>query len=390
MRLAVGPAISGWGCGLADQRFSELVGGVYDAVIEPALWTPAVDAIRRAYNFHIAMMGVHKLPGGEAVVNVASNVPPLYVTSVVNYGADIIELWGGPQGLALIPVEEPVLQSPRLPPNWAENRYYVEWCKPQGLIDQVVIPLANDRLTVAHLGLGIHETRGPIEPDTMDELRLLAPHLRRAVQISRLLDMSTNAAATFEAALSAMPSGAILVEADMRIVYANPVARNMLDTRDAIQRTDGRLELTTVLVPGQLELAVAAAAGPETDLGRRGIGIPARRSDGTPVVLHVLPLEQRATRQGGIGKSVAAVFVADTGGQAAVPIDALAILFDLTPAEARVFDLVAAGRASSEIAQTLAIAPSTVKTHMLNLFTKTGRHRREELVRLAQDMSLPG
>ncbi|HEX4297996.1 MAG TPA: helix-turn-helix transcriptional regulator, partial [Devosia sp.] len=229
-----------------------------------------------------------------------------------------------------------------------------------------------------------------VEAETMDDLRLLAPHLRRAVQISRLLDLTTNAAATFEAALSAMASAAVLVDADMKLVYANPAARRMLDGGDAIRSNGGRLELTPLLVPGQLEIAVRAAVGPDIALGRRGLGIPGRRLDGTPVVLHVLPLEQRSPRTGAPWKSVAAVFIADTGGAAAVPIDALAILFDLTPMETRVLELTVAGHSSRQAAEALAVAPSTIKTHMLNLFAKTGRHRREDLVRLAREASLPG
>jgi DNA-binding CsgD family transcriptional regulator len=163
----------------------------------------------------------------------------------------------------------------------------------------------------------------------------------------------------------------------------------MLQENDVIRGPAGRLGLSTVLVPGQLELAVAAAAGPEVAIGRRGLGIPGRRRDGTPVVLHVLPLEQRSPRTGAPLGSVAAVFIADTGGEAAVPIDALAILFDLTPMEARVLELTVGGRSSRQAAEALAVAPSTIKTHMLNLFAKTGRHRREDLVKLAREASLP-
>jgi DNA-binding CsgD family transcriptional regulator len=372
-----------------DTTFSRLVGGIYDAVVDPALWTDAVDAIRREFGFHIAMMGVHKLPSGQMVVNVSTNFPASFVTNIVGYSREMLELWGGPSAMAAIAVEEPILHSPRLPPNWRKNRYYLEWCKPQGLVDQVVIALANDRTTIAHIGLGCHESRGPVEPETFDDLRLLAPHLRRAVNISRLLDMTTNAAATFEAALVATAGGAILVEEDMRIVYANPVARAMLDAADAIRSSGGRLELQTALVPEQLELAVRAAAGREIDMGRRGIGIPGRRRDGSPIVLHVLPLEQRSPRTGAPWKSVAAVFIADTGGQQAVPIDALSILFNLTPMESRVLEMTVAGHSSRDVADALAVAPSTIKTHMLNLFEKTGRHRREDLVKLASEVSLP-
>jgi DNA-binding CsgD family transcriptional regulator len=374
---------------MLDTTFSRLVGGIYDAVVDPALWSDAIDAIRREFRFEIVMMGIHKLPSGEAVVNVSANVPAPYVASIVNYGAEILQVWGGAATVASVPLEEPTLQSPRYPDNWRENRFYIEWCKPLGLIDQVAIVLASDRRTVAHIGFGCHESRAPVEPETMDDLRLLAPHLRRAVHISRLLDMTTNTAATFEAALSAMGNGAVLVEADMKIVYANPVAQRMLNDGDAIRSNSGRLNLVTALVPGQLELAVQAAAGPEAQLGRRGIGIPTRGRDGTPLVLHVLPLEQRSPRTGAPWKSVAAIFLADTGGQTAVPIDALSVLFGLTPMETRVLELTVAGNSSRDVATALAVAPSTIKTHMLNLFEKTGRHRREDLVKLASEVSLP-
>lgn len=150
------------------------------------------------------------------------------------------------------------------------------------------------------------------------------------------------------------------------------------------------MEPSTVLAPGQLKRPVLAATGPEAELGRRGIGIPARGRDGNPVVLHVLPLAQRSPRTGAPWKSVAAVFVADTGQQAALPIDAIAVLFDLTPAEARVLEMTLEGQAPGQVAEQLAVAPSTVKTHMKSLFAKTGQHRREDLIKLARGVSLPG
>lgn len=370
-------------------RYNELVGGIYDAVIDPALWAPAIDAIRREYRFEQALMGVQKLPGGEAVVNVAVNVPAPYVASIVQYGAETLDIWGGSATVANAAIEEPLLLSRFFPANWQKNRFYVEWYKPLGLVDQVSIALANDRRTMAYVGFGVHESRPPVEAETLDDLRMLAPHLRRAVQISRLLDMAVGAAATFEATLASTSSAAMLVEADMTIVYANPAAERMLESGDAVRINHGRMELSPALVLGQLELAVRTAAGPEAEMGRCGIGVPGRRRDGTPVVLHVLPLRQRARRTGASDNAVAAIFVADTGGQVPLPIDALAILYDLTPMECRVLELTASGRSSRETALALALAPSTIKTHMRNLFTKTGRHRREDLVRLARDASLP-
>ena len=238
---------------MLDTTFSRLVGGIYDAVVDPTLWSDAIDAIRREFRFHIAVMAVVKLPGGEFVVHAANNIPDQFLSTFAQYGEDIIEMWGGTQAVARLPLEEPMVMTEVRPIHlWQHIRYYTEWIKPQGLVDQVAMVLANDRTTNANLGLGCHASRGPVEPETLADLRLLAPHLRRAVNISRLLDMTTNAAATFEAALAAMASGAVLVNADMKIVYANPIAQRMLQAGDPIRTAAGRLELTQVLVPGQL------------------------------------------------------------------------------------------------------------------------------------------
>jgi DNA-binding CsgD family transcriptional regulator len=72
-----------------------------------------------------------------------------------------------------------------------------------------------------------------------------------------------------------------------------------------------------------------------------------------------------------------------------MPADALTLLYDLTPAESRIFELIADGQALSDIAVVLGIAPSTVKTHLLRVFDKTGCRRQADLVKLAASMSLP-
>jgi DNA-binding CsgD family transcriptional regulator len=73
----------------------------------------------------------------------------------------------------------------------------------------------------------------------------------------------------------------------------------------------------------------------------------------------------------------------------ALPGDALALLYDLTPAELRVFELIATGTTQPEIAHRLGIAPSTVKTHLLRVFAKTGCGRQADLIKLAASMALP-
>jgi DNA-binding CsgD family transcriptional regulator len=142
------------------------------------------------------------------------------------------------------------------------------------------------------------------------------------------------------------------------------------------------------VVPGQLESAVRSA-GNEGQMGRRGMGIPARRGDGSAVVVHVMPLERRAGHPGSDLHASAAVFLAEASEEPNLPMEALTLLYGLRPAEARVFELIVAGRSSREIASALSVAPNTLKTHTQRLFDKLGRHRRADLVQLASELSFP-
>ena len=64
-------------------------------------------------------------------------------------------------------------------------------------------------------------------------------------------------------------------------------------------------------------------------------------------------------------------------------------LFGLTAAEAAVFEQIAAGRDVPRAAAALGVAQSTVRTHLLRIYDKTGVRRQAELVRLSASFSLP-
>jgi DNA-binding CsgD family transcriptional regulator len=94
--------------------------------------------------------------------------------------------------------------------------------------------------------------------------------------------------------------------------------------------------------------------------------------------------------RGSLGQRASAVlFIAPAASPPQLPIDALAMIYDLTPAEARIFEMISAGSTQTTIARTLGIAPSTVKTHVLHLFEKTGCTRQADLLKLAASVTAP-
>jgi DNA-binding CsgD family transcriptional regulator/PAS domain-containing protein len=371
---------------LIDAGLHDIIGLTYDAVIDPARWPDVLEAIRARHGWFNGSMSVIAMPQQSILVAAAIKVPDNFWELAPRHVGNLMAMWGGQARLAELPLEEPIMQSNVTDPaGWMDNPYFRELAYPQGIVDQVAMALTRDRTSLANIAFSRHESMTEIPARAIDELRLVAPHLRRAATISRILETMATRAATFEAALDATATGAVLVRGDMAVVHANSAAEAMMEDGDPIRVAGGRMTLSQALAPGQLETAVLAASRDVAEIGRRGIGIPARRHDGSPLVVHVMPLNARA---GSRIEADAAVFVADTGGAEPLPTDTLSLLFGLTPAETRVFELAAAGDSPDQMAVRLGIAPSTVRTHLQRVYEKTGRHRQVELVALGRELKL--
>jgi len=60
-------------------------------------------------------------------------------------------------------------------------------------------------------------------------------------------------------------------------------------------------------------------------------------------VIHVLPLRKDTTRGSLVQRASAALFIAPAASSPRMPVDALALIYDLTPAESRIFEMIAGG-----------------------------------------------
>jgi DNA-binding CsgD family transcriptional regulator/PAS domain-containing protein len=371
-----------------DREVIGLIGGIYDAVLDPARWHDALDRICRHFDFHSSILGITRFGHEPTAMTIPVNVPERYLAlHTPDYNEAIIQMWGGREQMARYSVEEPIaLLAVADQRALHTNKYYVDFAVPQGLVDQVGIVLTRDRRQIGNIGFGRHGDVGPVTNDNVDGLRILAPHLRRAALISGILEEERKKRTMFEAVLDAVRSGIVLVDREARIIHSNPAAQDIIDAGDPLRTVHGKLELRGEVVAGQLNVAIDRAAEGDVSLGRRGIAIPGTRADGSPFVTHVLPLGDRAVRGGMPGEAVAAVFIADRDDDPQLITDAATLIYSLTPTEARVFELLVAGNSSAEIGGALAISANTLKWHTRQLFEKTGQHRRADLVRLASKL----
>jgi DNA-binding CsgD family transcriptional regulator len=372
----------------SPERLSDLIGSIYDCALDPSKWEPVLATIGNEFFFSSAMMGVARSADTPQVL-ASYGVERELLDRLPEMSADMAALWGGVERFQQFPLDEPIVHTHAMSPALiAGNRYADLWLA-RGEIDAAIIIIARDAAMYGTVGFNRHGSAGPIGEGEVNGLRLLGPHFRRAVTISNLFDMKKIEAATFGSLLDGFGFGIVLVDDNLGIIHANTAAAAMLAARSPIRSEKSALVLPVQTAHAALERAVRLAAGNEATLGSRGIGIPAPGGDGQPSIVHVLPLKRGALRRGVAQRAAAALFIAPAVAASRMPTDALALLYDLTPAEARVFELIAAGETPAVVAKKLGVAPSTVRTHLLHLFQKTGCQRQSELVKLGASMSLP-
>jgi DNA-binding CsgD family transcriptional regulator len=244
--------------------------------------------------------------------------------------------------------------------------------------------------SIAFCGIFLHEHDGLADDDKRRRMRLIVPHVRRAVLISKLLDQTTSEVAAFADTLDGINSGMFLVDADGRIAHPNVAGHKILSQGDVLQAVAARLVSIDRQVNLSMREAFTAASTGDVDIGVNGIALPLLARNGDKHVAHILPLTAGARRRAGATyAAVAAVFVHKASPSVPSPLVVIAKSYNLTPTELRVLLAVVEVGGVPEAADVLGVAQSTVKTHLKRLYEKTGAKRQADLAKLVASYANP-
>jgi DNA-binding CsgD family transcriptional regulator len=288
-------------------------------------------------------------------------------------------------------IEEPISAADLMPyDEFLETRFYKEWARPQGLVDVVASVLDKSVTGAALFGVFRHERDGIANDETRRRMRLIVPHIRRAMVMGRLVELKTAEAATFTATLDRLSAGMCLIGADGSIVHANVAFQTILATGDYLSVIGDRLVANDMEADHTLQELLSDADSRVASIDREGVALSLKASDGSIHIAHVLPLTCSTKYPAGSGATaVAALFVHKTELDVPAQSETIARQYKLTPTELRVlFELVKAGGVP-EIANALGIAHTTVKTHLGKLFAKTGASRQADLIRIVAGYATP-
>jgi DNA-binding CsgD family transcriptional regulator len=174
-----------------------------------------------------------------------------------------------------------------------------------------------------------------------------------------------------------------LVDAGGRLVHANASGHRMLADKSVVQIIGSRFAAFDAPADRALNEVFAAARVGDAAVGRGGVAVPMSARNDERYVAHVLPLTSGARRQAGVTyAATAAVFVRKAALDLPPPIETLAKVYHLTPAELRVLFAIVEIGGVPEVAPVLGLSEPTVRSHLQHLFEKTGTDRQADLVKL--------
>jgi DNA-binding CsgD family transcriptional regulator len=372
------------------ERLSSLIGEIYDATLDPSLW-PGV--LKRSAGFLGGMAG--SIVSKDAASKTGflyfhdGGIDPYYLQLYFDKYSKI-----DPSTTAhfFAEIGEPMSLVDIMPYNeFIETRLYKEWTRPQGILDYLSVTLDKTATSVAMFGSFFSASAGLVDMDARRRIRLVAPHIRRAVLISKVIELKTTQADTFAEMLDGLSAGMFLVSADGRIVHANAAGHAMLAEGGFIRAIGGRLAASDAEADRTLKAVFAAAGLDDAAVGTAGISVPlAPVGGGQQLVAHALPLSSGMRRDtGNAYKAAVALFIHKAPLNTPAPPEIIAKTFKLTPSELRVLLAIVEIGGVPDVADALGVAESTVKTHVKRLYRKTGTNRHADLVKLIAKYSSP-
>jgi DNA-binding CsgD family transcriptional regulator len=368
---------------------SALIGEIYDAALDPSLWGPVLDKVRAFIGgSSAALFAKDAIRKSLNVYYDDGGLDPYYKQLYFDKYAQLDPFT---TGHLLAEIGEPISTIDILSfEEFYETRFHREWAQPQGLVDFACAVIEKSATSVAMVGIFRHERDGVVDDETRRAMRLIVPHIRRAVLIGQVTDLKSMEAATLADTLNGLSAGVFLVDENDRLIHANGSGRAMLDTRDILHLANGRLAARNAGSQKALREVFGAAGRGDRAVGTKGISIPLTARDGERYIAHVLPLTSGMRRRAGTRFSaVAAAFVHRAELKTQSPSELIAKTFDLTKGELRTLLAIVQVGGVAETAEALGVAESTIKTHLHRLFSKTGTARQADLVKLVAGFCSP-
>src|SRR5262249_6091531 len=220
-------------------KASSLIGEIYDAALDPTLWSCVLEQICRFVGGVASTLysedSATRTGRSHYAFGVERRYGWLYYDRYIKYN---------PLTTAQVffDVEEVITVSDIVShEEFRKTLFYKEWVRPQGWIDAASAVLEKSATSYAAISVIRHERHGLIDDEARTRMGVLVPHVRRAVLIGQVIDVHKTEASTLADTLDGLSAGMFVVDATGRIIHANCSGQIMISDGKVIRAAGGRL-----------------------------------------------------------------------------------------------------------------------------------------------------
>lgn len=178
-----------------------------------------------------------------------------------------------------------------------ETRFYKEWCTPQDIYHFAGTVIAKTPTEIGSLSFIRGRWDNPFDDADFETIKVVAPHVRRAVTIAGLLKHQAVELSSLSNLMKQLSTAILIVDAKGRLLESNPAADALLAQEGAVRLSDGRLSLKNH-APGNglLDKAFAACDGRAAGAAHRSGGPVAADGGGHASGRHAQPVRRARPR----------------------------------------------------------------------------------------------
>lgn len=265
---------------------------------------------------------------------------------------------------------------------YEKSSYYNEFSRRQDVFELEHHALYSKNGLTGGLSLSRPKHRPEFSADERRLIDIGVRHLRKA--FSNYIELTTlrNRETLLSGILESAGCAVFVVDHQMKVVFANQNAELELNKKDLIRKTlNGEIAFRSQ----RATRVVRSAAARVNSVGDKDLQLPkdvliGKRSDNSPISLNIAYGGKLPINGASGGRHL--ILYLHSPFEPIDSIDSIAYRHGLTAAEIRVTKLLVAGNNVKAICDNLAISNNTVRSHLKNIFAKTGTNRQAELVRL--------
>lgn len=297
-------------------------------------------------------------------------------------------------GLAFMQVSDfgkPVLDTDIWDIDWLHNRPEVQFMRGMGVFRKIYVNLSQDPLVNSGIMFWYDKDLDQIPHADISTSRLMAPHLTKALEISRWAD---GLRAKYSAVLSVLDHieiGVCLADENGNIILHNKYAGELFSQDDGVRLANNqRLSVRDSDIGAKIAQAitdVSLTSQGENRVSSVEITLP-RINSSNPLVMIASPLRD-ANMELEANLTGCLLTIIDTDRTGDLRLDSFGEAYGFTPMEKKSAALLVSGLTTPEVAEELGVATSTAQSHVKSVYQKTRSNNRVSFVWKAIQFSPP-